>query len=388
MSAPSSLATQFGLKKETTWAKPVTPDRFFKVIPGPMIQPDMATLKSNAVIAGYGYAETGQALPGLVKSAGPVQMELTDRSLGIIFEAIMGGVATTSLGGGLYQHVFTKGAIPSYTAQYTLPAIGGTAHPATATGAKVSTAQLACAVGEIATLSTDWTAKVVSLGTRTASDGATTNASTTVTSASGAAFTIEDEGKPISGTGIPTGTVIDRVNSATSATLSQAATATGTSITFTIGMATASASYASGEVPMTYRAGGLTLGGTAAKVNNATINWDNGLKVDRDFLGSQYIDEQLEALLRSATASFTAEFDDLTHYKLYRRGVDTAVSLVFTVGTYSLTIAGNARITNATQAASGIGLLEKTIECEFMRTADGADSTAMSLTYINGDSTP
>lgn len=69
--------------------------------------------------------------------------------------------------------------------------------------------------------------------TRTVTDGATTSASTAITSAT-AAFQQADIGDTITGAGIPAGTTIAAVTSATAATLSQAATATATGVTFTI----------------------------------------------------------------------------------------------------------------------------------------------------------
>lgn len=64
-------------------------------------------------------------------------------------------------------------------------------------------------------------------------DGATTNASKTVTSATGA-FTSADIGIPISGTGIPGGAVVQKINSGTSVDISEAATATGAGVSITL----------------------------------------------------------------------------------------------------------------------------------------------------------
>lgn len=67
----------------------------------------------------------------------------------------------------------------------------------------------------------------------TVTDGATTAASTTVTSAT-AAFTAADIGLPISGGSIPATAVIIKVTSGTSVVISQAATATAAGVTITI----------------------------------------------------------------------------------------------------------------------------------------------------------
>ena len=69
---------------------------------------------------------------------------------------------------------------------------------------------------------------------RSVNDGVTTNGSATVTSAA-ANFSAADIGQPISGTGIPSGTVILNVVNATTVTMSANATADGTNITLTIG---------------------------------------------------------------------------------------------------------------------------------------------------------
>lgn len=69
---------------------------------------------------------------------------------------------------------------------------------------------------------------------RVLTDGTTTSASTTVTSATGA-FTASDVGRTITGAGIPAGATITAVNSLTSVTISAAATATATAVTLTLG---------------------------------------------------------------------------------------------------------------------------------------------------------
>lgn len=69
---------------------------------------------------------------------------------------------------------------------------------------------------------------------RSVSDGATTAASTTVTSTS-AAFTATDIGRTITGAGIPAGATITAIGSATSVTTSAAATATAAGVPLRLG---------------------------------------------------------------------------------------------------------------------------------------------------------
>lgn len=72
------------------------------------------------------------------------------------------------------------------------------------------------------------------LVSRSVTDGATTAASTTVTSAT-AAFTSSDVGATISGGSIPVGATISSVTNATTVVISAAATATATAVALTIG---------------------------------------------------------------------------------------------------------------------------------------------------------
>lgn len=70
---------------------------------------------------------------------------------------------------------------------------------------------------------------------RVFTDGATTNASATLTSATGAGFTLSDVGRPVSGAGIPVGATIIGWTSATSVTMSANATATASGVSVTLG---------------------------------------------------------------------------------------------------------------------------------------------------------
>lgn len=131
------------------------------------------------------------------------------------------------------------------------PSSTGTAFFATSVGTtgpttpirltSLAAAEAAFGVGPFAT----WVGDTLAEGTpevvavravsgRTVNDGVTTNASTTVTSAT-AAFTSSDISRTISGAGIPSGATITAVGSATSITISAAATASATGVTLTLG---------------------------------------------------------------------------------------------------------------------------------------------------------
>jgi len=121
---------------------------------------------------------------------------------------------------------------------------------------------------------------------RSVADGATTNASTTFTSAT-AAFTAGDVGKTITGAGIPSGTTIASVTNGTTVVLSNAASATasgvattidGLSDTWHVGATAPDASNVAQTLPgfpqtLTFNATtGLPTTGLTALTTNATLN--------------------------------------------------------------------------------------------------------------------
>ena len=84
------------------------------------------------------------------------------------------------------------------------------------------------------TLSGALTITGIPVGTRAVTDGATTNLSTTFTSST-ANFKLNDIGVGISGTNIPANTTIASITSSTQVVMSAAASATGSSLSVTIG---------------------------------------------------------------------------------------------------------------------------------------------------------
>jgi hypothetical protein len=98
---------------------------------------------------------------------------------------------------------------------------------------------------------------LVSYGSRTVSDVASTNGSTTLTSTN-AAFTAADVGLGVTGAGIPAGAKIASYVNATTVTLSSAATATATGATLTFGSASAVVYSISGQSILRTENGELT----------------------------------------------------------------------------------------------------------------------------------
>ena len=383
MALGSGLAAQLGYGVETTPGTVVTPTIFVPLRDESLTE-DRESLESEAIIAGRRVLDDDMWNGGPTTVGGGVAHDLYDRGLGSLFKAMFGTAATT--GSGPYTHTFTPGDLAdnSLTVQKGVPDTAGTVHPFTFGGMYVASWELAVEQGAVASVGLTFAGMNAQTGSRTVTDGATTNTDATVTSTSGA-FTAADVGKSISGTGIPAGATIASINSSTSVEISAAATATATGLTIVIGKALATASYASGAKLVKFNHGAVTIGGSAVPVKSATLAGDNGLDVERRFLGTRNILAPLEANLRTYTGSVEVEFNDLTQYNRYLAGDTFALVLAFTVGSYSLTITTNARYEpGQTPQVGGPGIVGQSLGFKCLGSTDAAAITAV---LVNGDST-
>lgn len=381
--ARTGMDAQIGYALESSVGTPVTPTAFLPLISETLGQ-EKSRLESAAIIAGRRVLTSNEWNGGNVTVSGSVQHELYNRGLGKIFTAMFGDVATT--GSGPYTHTFTPGDLTgdALTVQVGRPATNGTVYPFTYAGMKVNSWEIACAQGEIATLGLDLVG-MREFAYRTVSDGVTTSGSKSITSST-AAFSSDDVGKPISGTGIPSGATIASVSSATAASLSANATASGTSIAFTIGVALASASYPASIKPLKFNHAAITVGGSSVNVMSFSISGDNGLNTDRRFLGTEYAAEGFEANLRNYSGSLDIEFTDLTAYTRFVAGTEAALVASFTSGTDSVTITTNVRFDGATPQVGGRDILTQSLP--FKCIASSTDASAITVALVNGDSTP
>lgn len=379
----TGIAAQIGYALESSVGTVVTPTAFLPLVSESLVQ-DKQRLESAGIIAGRRVLTSSQWNGGDVVVSGSVQHELYNRGLGKLFTAMFGAVATT--GAGPYTHTFTPGDLTgdALTVQVGRPGVGGTVFPFTYAGMKVQSWEIACAAGEIATLGLDLVG-MREFDYRQVTDGVTTDTDKTVTSAT-AVFSTDDVGKPISGTGIPSGTTIESFTSATEVELSAAATATGTGITFTIGVALASASYPTSIKPLKFNHASVTIGGTAVPVRSLTVSGNNMIDDSRRFLGSQYISEPLEMGLREYTGTIEIEFTDLTQYHRFVRGTEAALVASFVSGADSVTITTNARFDGSTPNVAGREILTQSLP--FKCVASSTDASAITVALVNADATP
>lgn len=381
MPIQSGINAQLGIASESIWSITTAPTRFYPFLPGTDVVFERETIEAQGIIAGRRVVDTGQRRRGAVTATGTIQMELLDRSMGLLFTHMFGGAAITGV--GPYTQTYTPGDLDtrSLTAQVGKPDVGGVVRPATLSGAKVTKWEIGCKVGEIATLSCDLVGRDADYG-RTVADGVL-NSTTTVTSAT-AAFGPDDVGRFISGpAGIPALTFISSVTNATTIILSAAATATASSQTLNIGAPLASASYVSAAVPLVYTEGSLTVAGVTTPVPEIKISGDNKLKTDRQFLGTPYISEPFEAdATRDYMVEFAPEFADLTLLRRFLQQSVGALVLTFTSGTNTLTITTNITQDQTHAALNGRARVDLPIVAKCHGTTDAA---AITLVTVNGD---
>ena len=381
MTLASGQAAQLGFAIETTAGTPVTPSQFVPLVDESIVA-TLGRLDSPAIIAGRRALDSDMWNGGNHDFAGDLGLELYTRGVTSLFRSMFGAVNTT--GAGPYTHTFTPGDLSDdyLTVQVGRPSLDGTVNPFTYAGTSVTSWELACTAGEIATLGLSVVAMEEQAGSRSVSDGVTTNTDATVTSAT-AAFTDADVGKRVTGTGIPANATVASVTNATTIELSAVATATDTGVDITIGTALATASLPTGLKPFKFNHGSVTAGGSALNVKAATIAGDNALNTDRRFIGSQAIAAALEAGQRAYTGTLDIEFNSLTEYERYVRGDELAIELAFTSGTDSATITMNARYDGGTPNVTGPDILEQSVP--FMCVGD-TDAEAITAVLVNSDS--
>jgi len=369
----TSISAQLAAVAESTWGVPVTPSVFVPMVSETMAIASDNRVESNAIIAGARVLRSGQWDGGLRMVGGDLGLELPSESAAIRLwlEHMMGTVS------GSGPWTFTPGSLAGkgLTVQVGVPGIGGTVWPKTYPGCKVNTWEIGWTAGEIVTFGLGLMAKTENLY-RTVADGVT-NSTTTVTSAT-AAFTKGDIGQIISGSGIPAGTTIVSITSATSIVISAAATATATGVTIVVGIALASASYASGvETPFHAVGASCTIAGSTAQVKQGTLSGANGLTA-RPFAGSYYTDEPLETELREYTGELDLEFNDLTQYKRFTDGAEAAMVVTFRSGVKSLALTYNCRFDGDTPQVGGREVVGQGVKIK----AVGASTDAGALTMV------
>jgi hypothetical protein len=155
----------------------------------------------------------------------------------------------------------------------------------------------------------------------------------------------------------------------------------------TIGNTPSSPTYPANWSPFTWAQGSVTVGGTSYDIDGFSLKVDNGLVVDRHFLGAQTAKEPLDANLRRITGSFTTPYAADTLLTQLRNATEAALVVTFNAAANAqLTVSANIRVNGKWANLKREGLPELPIE--FTAQSATSDANALTLTLVNADSAP
>jgi hypothetical protein len=156
----------------------------------------------------------------------------------------------------------------------------------------------------------------------------------------------------------------------------------------TISQSPSSVTYPTGWSPFTFVHGTVTtIGGTSYDLSSFSIDVDNGLQVDRFFLGANRQKEPLEAKLREIKGSLTTPYANDTLLNQLRNGTEAQLVVTFNAGASAqLTVTANVWIDGKWPHVERDAIASLPIDFTAMHST--SDASALMLTLVNSDSAP
>jgi hypothetical protein len=278
MASRSGLAATWGFGEETTPGTAVAPSRWFEFT-SEGFSYDRTAIQGQGMRGSASYGNrANRRVVTEVGVTGSVAGQIPTRGIGLLLKHMLGATPIVTQQGTTtaYLHTYPVGDIDgkSLTVQKKVPDATGASRIFTYNGCKISGWEIACAAGEIATVSCDF-------------DGwneTTTTAYTTPSYAADASvFSFKD------------GTI-----------------------------------YVGGTVAVTGGVAARTGGTAVASVTGVTISGSNAMKTDRRFFGNAGVKaEQLENDYRTVGGSFETEFTNMDMYNLYTQDTKSVCELRF-----------------------------------------------------------
>lgn len=156
MAIPSGLSAQLMTAEEVTYGTPVVTDRGYE-FRDESLKLEIQRVESAALRSGSRVLRSDRWVAGQKSVTGDITMDLINKSQGRWWKHALGGVATSQPDGvgapTVYLHTFTPGDIPvGQTIQVGRTDVGGTTRAFTYHGCRISSWELACAVGDVASL--------------------------------------------------------------------------------------------------------------------------------------------------------------------------------------------------------------------------------------------
>lgn len=162
MAIGSGLGAQLGISAETTYGTFVAPTKFIEFTKEGL-QLKKTTAQSAGIAAGRLLALASRRVVTRREVAGSVDIEVTNKGMGVLLQALMGtSVTPVQQGAGpayLQTHTLADTAGKSLTIQKGVPLTTGTVTDKTYLGCKVTSAEFACETGGMLTGSFEFDGK-------------------------------------------------------------------------------------------------------------------------------------------------------------------------------------------------------------------------------------
>lgn len=164
------LGSAWALQKEVTYGTSIVSAQRQVPILSENLKLDISRIDSKTLKGGNSIVPSSSWRPGPKTGSGSVQMLLYNAGAALLWQAMLGGLATT--GSGPYTHTFTPAAtLPSYTIETGFGGASSSFARKKMVGAKVKSWNLKLAAKENATLGMDWVYKDEVVAASTAVDG-------------------------------------------------------------------------------------------------------------------------------------------------------------------------------------------------------------------------
>lgn len=128
-----------------------------------------------------------------------------------------------------------------------------------------------------------------------------------------------------------------------------------------------------------------TWGGGALEIKQVSLSIANNLDADRRFLGTDTIDEPLQAELRTIDGSLEVEFSSLALWEDFASLTYRDLIVTATNGVESLSYTVHARLDGVEPQVGGRGLV--TTDIPYVVSGDGSDADAVTIVYTSDDAT-
>lgn len=142
--------------KESTYKTYVAPTKAVEMMASSTLDWTKNVMQGESLRVGSLVDRSGRRVVPTAQGGGDTPFEVASKGMSWIWEACMGTGVATLVSGTTYQHLFTLGALSSYTLQEGIVEVGGTADPYSWLGCMVDSWELSWDNGGLVSLKVTW----------------------------------------------------------------------------------------------------------------------------------------------------------------------------------------------------------------------------------------